>query len=133
MVRSAGKKGGFDVKNTTKGKAPALPFERIKNAILGKSYDLSLVFVGNAISKKLNYAYRQKNKPTNILSFGLSKNEGEIFINLGLAKREAPQHNLQFEPFIKYLFIHGLLHLKGFEHGKTMEKLENRYLKKNEF
>jgi probable rRNA maturation factor len=133
MVGSADKKGSFDVKNTTKGKAPALPFERIKNSILGKSYDLSLVFVGNAISKKLNYIYRKKNKPTNVLSFSLSKNEGEIFINLGLAKRQAPQHDLKFEPFIKYLFIHGLLHLKGLDHGKAMEKLETRYLKKTEF
>src|ERR1035437_553869 len=130
MARNVDKKESFAVKNTTKGKAPVLPFERIKNAVLGKSYDLSLVFVGDAVSKKLNYIYRQKNKPTNILSFPLSKKEGEIFINLKLARAEANKIGKKYANYVGFLFIHGLLHLKGYDHGKTIEGLEEKYLKR---
>ncbi len=110
--------------NTTKGKLPRLPFEDIKNFTLGKKYHLSLVFVGDKLSQKLNNKYRKKNKPTNILSFPLSKTEGEIFINYRLAQREAKKYERKFSDYIGFLFIHGLFHLKGFEHSSKMEEQE---------
>ena len=97
---------------------------------MGKRYQLSLVFVDNDFSKNLNKIYRKKNKPTNILSFPLSKNSGEIFINLELAQKEARAFNQTFPNFIGFLFIHGLCHLKGMEHGGTMEKAESKLRKK---
>lgn len=124
---------GFEITNKTKGKVLPLPFVQIKNAVLGKNYELSLVFVGDATSRKLNRIYREKDKPTNVLSFPLSKTEGEIFINLKKAKAEAPDFEMPYKTFVAYLYIHGLLHLKGLDHGKKMEKLESRFLKKFEF
>jgi ssRNA-specific RNase YbeY (16S rRNA maturation enzyme) len=86
--------------------------------ILGPSYELSLVFCGNALSRKLNASYRGKDYPTNVLSFPLSKSSGEIFINLS-----------KLGPFsVPALFIHGCFHLKGMEHGRTMEKAEKATL-----
>ncbi len=38
--------------------------------------------------------------------------------------------NLSKEGYIAFLFIHGLLHLKGHDHGDIMESLERRYMKK---
>jgi probable rRNA maturation factor len=123
-------KSQIEILNKTKGKLPCLPFVELKDAVLGKKYELSLVFVGDALSKKLNRIYRGKNKPTNVLSFPLSKNEGEIFINLKKARAEMKDFDEKFAPFVGLLFIHGMLHLKGMSHGSTMEKQEQKLRKK---
>lgn len=114
----------FSIINTTKGKIPKLPFLEIKEKALGKKYSLSLVFIGDKKSQQLNNTYRGKNKPTNCLSFSLDKNSGEIFINPTKAKKEAKNFDRKFDNFIAFLFIHSLMHLKGMEHGSTMEKAE---------
>lgn len=122
-------KENVSIRNTTKGKLPRLPFVDIKNAILGEKYELSIVFCGNNLSRRLNRTYRGKDKPTNVLSFPLSKKTGEIVIDLTRSKKEAPQFNEKFPNFIGFLFIHGLLHLKGLDHGSTMESKEQRFRK----
>lgn len=96
----------------------------MKDAILGKKYELSLVIVSKSEIKKLNKKYRGIDKPTDILSFPLSSNEGEIFINLDMAKIEAMKFDRSYENFLGFLFIHGLVHLKGFDHSSTMESIE---------
>ncbi|OHA89464.1 MAG: rRNA maturation RNase YbeY [Candidatus Zambryskibacteria bacterium RIFCSPHIGHO2_02_FULL_43_14] len=93
-------------------------FEKIKNKVLGSDYELSLVFASDTLTRRLNRTYRGIDKPTNVLAFPLSKTSGEIFINRTRAK-----------PFsVKYLFIHACLHLKGMEHGDTMEQAEKKLL-----
>lgn len=114
----------------TKGKLPGLPFVNLKNAVLGKKYQLSVAFVGNKKSQKFNKKYRGKNKPTNILSFPLSKTEGEIIICLAEARKDAKNFSRTYEEFIPFLFIHGLFHLKGLAHGSIMEKREAEVRKK---
>lgn len=116
--------------NNTKGKLPSLPFALIKNDILGKNYSLSLAFINKNQSKKINNIYRQKNKPTNILSFPLSKKEGEILICPDIVKTETKKFNKNFRELLVFLFIHGCLHLKGLDHGEKMEKLEDKYFSK---
>ena len=93
-------------------------FEKLKNKILGKKYELSLVFCKNALSRKLNRTYRGKDKPTNVLAFPLSKNSGEIFINTSKLEGFSTLH----------LFIHGALHLKGMKHGSRMSEAEQKLL-----
>lgn len=117
-------------KTMKKGRTPVLPFEQIKNSVLGKKYSLSLVFTGNALSRKLNREHRGIDKTANILSFPLSKNEGEIFINTNKAKKEASKFEMKESEFIGFLFIHGLLHLKGLKHSGKMEKEEIKFMKK---
>ena len=98
--------------------AGAKNFRKIKNRVLGSDYELSVVFASDALTQRLNRTYRGIDKPTNVLAFPLSKTSGEIFINRVRAK-----------PFsVKYLFIHGLLHLKGMAHGDTMERAEKKLL-----
>ncbi len=121
----------FTITNTTKGRLPRLPFSAVKEKILGKSYSLSLVFVSNDESRALNKKHRGKNEPANILSFPLSREEGEIFIAPEKAAKDAPLWKMPRRRFIFYLFIHGLLHLKGLSHGSRMEKEEQRILKKS--
>jgi len=109
----------FSISKTVKAPLPRVPFLKIKERVLGKNYDLSLVFCGDKLSQKLNRTYRQKDYSTNVLSFPISKNSGEIFINLRRLKGFSVSH----------LFIHGLLHLKGMQHGDRMETREKTLLK----
>jgi len=116
--------------NTTKGKLPSLPFSDIKKNILGKTYSLSIVFINVKKSQELNKTYRKKNKPTNILSFPLSKKEGEMLICPSIAKKQLKDFDRNFKEMIGFLVIHGMLHLKGMKHGAKMEVVEKKYDKK---
>lgn len=123
----------FSIINKTKGKIPLLPFLKMKNDILGKDYTLSIAFVDEKTSKRLNSEYRKKNKPTNILSFLLHKDEGEIVLCPTIVKKEAKNFDKTFLQFLGFLTIHGMLHLKGLDHGEKMEKEERKYLSHNKF
>lgn len=112
------------------GTLPSLPFLSIKEAVLGKTYDLTLVFCTPAESQERNKLYRNKDYPTNILSFPLSDDEGEIYISLSTARKDAKKFDMSYQEFLHLLFIHGCLHLKGHDHGSTMETLENSHLRK---
>ena len=105
-------------------------FSAILLYILGKTYDISLVFVGDKRSRTLNHIYRKKDKATNILSFPLSKTSGEIIINPYITAREARSRDVSYGVYVTYLFIHGLLHLKGLRHSSKMEMEEKKMLKK---
>ncbi len=120
----------FEITNKTKAKLPRLAFCDIKDVVLGKKYDLSLVFIGSTRSRKLNKNTRNIDKPTNILSFPLSRNTGEIFIDLNLAQSQAHKFDRDKSNFIAFLFIHGLMHLKGYDHGSTMESKEGAIRKR---
>jgi probable rRNA maturation factor len=120
----------FEITQTTKGKLPHLPFVAMKKAVLGSSYVLSLVFIGDKRSQALNKKYRGKDKPTNVLSFALGEKDGEIFINAQEARRGAGEYSLTQEKFIGFLFIHGMLHLKGYRHGSKMNEQEKKLRKK---
>jgi probable rRNA maturation factor len=121
--------GFCTITNKTKGKLPSLPFVSIKNKILGEQYEFGLSLLTSQKQKKINLKYRNKNETTNILSFPLSENSGEITIDPIKVKKDAPLFNMNYNQFFKYLLIHGLLHLKGFEHSSTMDREEKKYLK----
>jgi len=112
------------ITNLTKKRHPSdgskIILQKIKEEVLGKKYDLSLVFAANALMKKLNIRYSGKAKTAAVLSFPLSRKEGDIFINLAQKK---------YSPL--FLFIHGICHLKNFKHGAKMEEQERKLLKKH--
>ena len=123
----------LSITNLTKRNPPTGgPWQKIKEKVLGKKYELSLVLAGNALMKKLNLKYpprveertrveagRRKNKIASVLSFSFSKRQGEIFINLS-QKKHSPV----------FLFIHALLHLKGLEHSVKMKGQEQELMKR---
>jgi len=115
---------------TTNGKRFRLPFERLKNAVLGSAYTLSVVFAGETRMRNLNKKYRKKEYVPNVLSFPLSRKQGEIFISPKRVQVEAKRYSLSESGYAAYLLIHGLLHLKGMGHGATMEKSESKLLQK---
>ncbi len=122
------------ITNKTKGRLPSLPFVFIKNDVLGESYSLSIAFVGEKKSQEINKTYRGKDRPTNVLSFPLSKSEGEIILCLSLIKKESldvdKNFGKNFRDLLCFLVIHGMLHLKGMEHSSRMEREEKLYCEK---
>ncbi|PCI90329.1 rRNA maturation RNase YbeY [Candidatus Kaiserbacteria bacterium] len=119
----------LDIHNTTQLK-PKVSFEKIKKAILGSSYELSLVLMGDTLATRLNKEHKNRPGPTNILTFPIAKNEGEIFLNVRRAIRDSKKFGHTPHQHIAFLFIHGCLHLKGTEHGTSMEKREEALLAK---
>ncbi|MFA5936329.1 MAG: rRNA maturation RNase YbeY [Candidatus Paceibacterota bacterium] len=117
----------FSIINKTRSKIPTLSFIPVKNDILGKNYSLSLAYITKEEIKKINKTYRNKNKPTNILSFSLSKTSGEILLCPSLIKNQTDKFGRNFAQLLGFLVIHGMLHLKGMQHSSTMETLENKY------
>ncbi|MDD5032799.1 MAG: rRNA maturation RNAse YbeY [Candidatus Pacebacteria bacterium] len=105
--------------NLTKKRRPALPWEKIKDMVLGKKYSLSVILAENKLMSKFNRVYRNKKTPADTLSFIINKGYGEIFLNSKNTHKKALS-----------LFVHSLLHLKGMEHGEKMEKTEQKYFKK---
>jgi rRNA maturation RNase YbeY len=118
------------ISNSTKGKLPRLPFVLLKEAILGKRYELSIAIVTPEESHHINLATREKDKPTNVLSFPFSKTSGELILDPKTSALDAPNFDMKKDEFLLFLVIHGMLHLKGYDHGSTMEKEERKFLKK---
>lgn len=119
----------LSVANKTRQSLPALPFAAIADHVLGTQYELSLVFIGSHRSRRLNRTYREKDRPTNVLSFPYDKKSGEIFIDLKKARSECKKFDSTFNHHVGYLFIHGVLHLKGLDHGSTMDRKETNLVK----
>ena len=95
--------------------------KKIKSAVLGRRYDLSVAFVSvPEMRHAMRYKKSRTTKISNVLSFPLSKTSGEILICKSAAKPYS----------VEFLFIHGLLHLKGLKHGAIMEHEEDRLLKR---
>ncbi|OGF83034.1 rRNA maturation RNase YbeY [Candidatus Giovannonibacteria bacterium RIFCSPLOWO2_01_FULL_46_13] len=99
-------------------------FKKIKNKVLGKKYELDLILADSKLMRKLNKEYRGKNKDSNVLSFSLSPSVGQIFLNPNFIKKEAPKYGRDYKTHFSALYIHAILHLKGYNHGREMEKRE---------
>ena len=94
-----------------------------------KKVSLSLLLSNNRNIKKLNKHFRKKNKSTDILSFPLdkkikiSKNTylGDIIISYNYLDKPRSQDLKSFKEKVTKLFIHGFLHLLGFDHKKNKD------------
>jgi len=118
------------IDSTVKKAPPSLSYQELKDEVLGKRYSLYINFVGEKRSRKINQESRGKSYVPNVLSFPLTDTSGEIYITPAVAKREAKHWDHSFTKHVLYLYIHGLLHLKGLDHGDEMDALENRLLEK---
>lgn len=121
------------VTNTTRNPIPRVSFAVVAKSILGPTYSLSVVIVTPAKIKTLNRVYRNKNTSTDILSFDITKSEGELYISMPDVKKKSSAFGLSPDDYFKYLLIHGMVHLKGFDHGKKMDALERKFCKKFKF
>src|SRR5574344_64833 len=83
--------------------------------------DFELIVVNNETIKEINFEYREKNEATDVLSFSFDGDFahlplGTVIISEDFVKEKALEFNHSIEDEFKLLFIHGLLHLLGFDH-----------------
>src|SRR5258707_15576698 len=101
---------------------------------------LSLLVCDDRELRRLNRNFRQKDAPTDILSFpaeakvprGFSGNLGDLALNLPYAWRRRGRFAKSFEFELAFLLLHGLLHLSGVHHDtpsqeRHMEALMRRH------
>lgn len=145
----------LEINNLTTHSLSRKPFEKLLNDAARHERvtrgSISLAFVGEARMRTLNKFYRGKNKVTDVLSFGeprkhtksvpfaLPKGEeaylGEIIICISHATRQAKKHGWTLQYELNRLFLHGLLHILGYDHEKSekealhMEGIEEAILK----
>lgn len=108
-----------------------------------KGKDLTVAFVSDRRIKELNQIFRDKNRPTDVLSFPYEPDQydyletenflGDIVISVEQAQRQAAENDLTLENEIKQLILHGILHLVGYDHetdGGEMNRLELKLRRK---
>ena len=103
-----------------------------KYKFLNKKVTLTLLLSNNQNVKKLNKVFRKKNKSTDILSFPLdkkikiSKNTylGDIIISYDFIDKPKSQDSKVFKQKLIKIFIHGFLHLLGFDHVKNKDYIK---------
>ena len=94
-----------------------------------KKITFTLLLSNNKCIKKLNKNFRNKNKPTDILSFPINKKIkiskqtyiGDIIISYDFIDKPKSQKIINFKEKLVKIFIHGFLHLLGFNHIKNMD------------
>jgi len=107
---------------------------------LNEDAAVSLVLVSNRTIRQLNKQWRGKDEATDVLSFplledgqdeicpatvnGQPMDVGEIFISVDKTRAQAAEYGHTFERELSFLFVHGFLHLLGFDHITKEEELE---------
>jgi probable rRNA maturation factor len=106
------------------------------------SAELTIRVVDEAESQQLNSSYRQKDKPTNVLSFPFEVPDGiesdllgDLVVCYQVVQQEAQQQKKSINDHWLHMVVHGVLHLLGFDHlddteAEEMESLEIEVLEK---
>lgn len=128
----------IDFENQTGTKINISELETIADDLTSKDIELILTF--NNQIQELNNEHRNIDKATDVLSFPLEFDIpnmplGSIVISYDFVKLKAKEYKHSFEDELKLLFIHGLLHLLGFDHetdnGEHRQKEEELIKKYN--
>ena len=99
--------------------------EQTLRAVGVKKAEISIAFVGDAEMKRLNKEWRGKNCVTDVLSFiyEVKPLVGEIIICLAQAARQVGKDGRSdVAEEVKMLLVHGLLHLAGYDHEKSLKE-----------
>lgn len=110
----------IDLENSTEFEIDTLNLENIANILTTK--DIELIVVKNDEIQELNKEYRNIDKPTDVLSFPMNFEVidmpllGSIVISTDFVQEKAKEFKHSFNEEFTLLFIHGLLHLLGFDH-----------------
>ena len=106
--------------------------------VLNLSFDpvVSVSFIDNEEIHKINKEYRKIDRPTDVISFAFFDNEdrakeyasgmpvilGDIYISLDKADEQAKEYGHSMKRELCFLFVHGLLHLLGYDHMKKEDE-----------
>tara|TARA_Y100000996_G_scaffold71816_1_gene48385 strand:- start:664 stop:1107 length:444 start_codon:yes stop_codon:yes gene_type:complete len=89
-----------------------------------KKHEFSVLLTNNKKMKNLNFKFRNKDRPTDVLSFPFSKLKkseyiGDIAISFEIVNQRAKSSNFFFE--LDKMWIHGYFHLIGYDHKKLID------------
>ncbi|MEE0931384.1 MAG: rRNA maturation RNase YbeY [Acutalibacteraceae bacterium] len=106
---------------------------------LGGIAEISVTFVDNEEIHKLNKQYRNKDMPTDVLSFVMGENGtydidpktgaqilGDVVISMEKAVEQAELYGHSLQREVGYLTAHSVLHLLGYDHEDNMERVRMR-------
>ncbi|MCM3788465.1 rRNA maturation RNase YbeY [Domibacillus indicus] len=101
--------------------------------------EVSVTFVTNERIQEINRDYRDKDAPTDVISFALEEMGedevtitgtdmprilGDIIISIDRAKEQAEEYGHSFERELGFLTVHGFLHLLGYDHMNEQDEKE---------
>jgi probable rRNA maturation factor len=121
---------------------------RVAPELANERLTASLLFTSDAEVHALNRDWRQRDRPTNVLSFPMLGREevlglaedgppvllGDVALAYGVCQREAAEKGVSLADHAAHLLVHGLLHLAGHDHelsdsaAETMEAIETKAL-----
>lgn len=82
--------------------------------------EIELIITNNNFIQKINKEYRNINKPTDVLSFPLEDTPyaplGTVIISVDYVQKKAKEYNHSLDDEFTLLYLHGLLHLLGYDH-----------------
>ena len=92
-------------------------------------YEISLLITDDETIRQYNKEYRNKDRATDVLSFPMEDEVmlGDIAISYDTAKRQAEEAEINIDRETAFLFIHGLLHLLGYDHETSKEDEEEMF------
>ena len=140
--RSKGRRGTLRLSVQYASRARNLPSERSfgrwVRAALDADARVTVRIVGTQEGRTLNRTYRGRDYATNVLTFVLDDRppyDGDLVLCAPVVSREARAGGLDLMAHYAHLTVHGVLHLKGYDHeheaaAATMEKLETRILER---
>lgn len=118
--------------------AEALTLSAAQAALRGDyPQSLAVLLTDDASVRELNARFREKDQPTNVLSFPAAPNPeghlGDIALGYGVCAREAAEQGKPLGRHLQHLVVHGVLHLLGYDHmsddeAEEMEGLERAVL-----
>ncbi|MCK0471565.1 rRNA maturation RNase YbeY [Halalkalibacter sp. APA_J-10(15)] len=109
-------------------------YEQVKGEV-----EVSVTFVDEGQIQQINAQYRNKDHPTDVISFALNEESeeevrvigdglpnmlGDIIISVSHIQRQADEYNHSFERELGFLTVHGMLHLLGYDHITEAEEKE---------
>ena len=101
--------------------------------------EVSITFVTNEAIHEINREYRDKDQPTDVISFaleemgegevqiigeGIPRILGDIIISTDRTREQAAEYGHSFERELGFLAVHGFLHLLGYDHMTEQEEKE---------
>lgn len=127
--------------NDDQWNASSVPVSQIITRSLQKAHEviatdakpttIGVVLSNNKEVQRLNLEWRNKDKPTNVLSFegpGITPEGGRMLGDIVLAYQvimdEAAEQSKRFEHHLAHLLIHGYLHLQGMDHEEEAQAIE---------
>ncbi|MEW6426712.1 MAG: pyridoxine 5'-phosphate synthase [Thermodesulfobacteriota bacterium] len=113
--------------------------ERLLAASAYADHDMGLLLTGDDAIRRLNGAYRGKDRATNVLSFAMLEGDrtvdsgllGDIVISVDTARREAEKSGVSLHHRLTQLLIHGFLHLIGMDHERSDEEYDRMLAEEN--